>query len=65
MSSLFALLPEAARFWHAFTRLRRLPLLTEEEWDDPFITAVAAATGMHAPNRLMNHAGLCRLAARD
>ena len=56
MSSLFALLPGAERFWHAFTRLRRLPLLTEEEWDDPFITAVADATAMHAPNRLMNHA---------
>ncbi|MBM7845593.1 hypothetical protein [Herpetosiphon giganteus] len=54
MSSLFALLPEAHRFWHAFTRLRRFPLLSQEEWDDPFITAVAAATAMHSPNRLMS-----------
>ena len=54
MPSLFTLLPEAARFWHAFTRLRRLPLLTEEEWDDPFITAVAAATSTHSPHHLIS-----------
>jgi len=61
MSSLFALLPEAARFWHAFTRLRRLPLLTEEEWDDPFITAVAAATTMPTHERLISQAVVVRL----
>ena len=61
MSSLFALLPEASRFWHAFTRLRRFPLLTQEEWDDPFIAAVAAATAMPTPDRLMNQAVVVRL----